>query len=166
MGPAGPAGPTGAVGPAGPAGPQGPSGEGATTVTVVSPRQIVVTWSPLDPFIFFGPMSYLTTVEAYPGQQIRIKGSGWEPGQYIIITICENDIDLAQVIANDCGAFEVFTVLPLAPPLSYGPVSVKAWVLHPDGLYYLEATWPLDIVESQYFNAIWLEWLQYINPPV
>jgi hypothetical protein len=85
-------------------------------------------------------MSYLTTIAAYPGQQIRIKGSGWDPCQVIIITICENDIDLAQVIANDCGAFEVFTTLPLAPPLSYGLVSVKVWILHPDGLYYLEAT--------------------------
>jgi hypothetical protein len=111
-------------------------------------------------------MSFLATVEAYPGQQIRIKGSGWNPGQTVLLTICENDTDLAVAVANNCGAFEVFTALPLAPPLSYGPVSVKAWILHPDGLYYNEATWPLDIAEEQYFFAIWLEWLQFINPPV
>ncbi len=165
-GPTGPAGPAGSVGPAGPAGPQGPSGEGATTITTVSPRQIVVTWSPLDQFIFFGPMSSLTTVEAYPGQQIRIKGSGWEPDQEIIITICEDDIDLVQVVANECGAFEVFVVLPPAPTLSYGPVSVKAWVLHSDGYHWPEATWPLDIATENEFFGIWEEWLQYIKQPI
>jgi len=125
----------------------------------------VVTWSPLDQSIFFGPLAELTTVEAYPGQQIRIKGSGWVPGQEIVLTICSEDLDLAVVKANKCGAFEVFVTLPLSPPLEMGPVSVKAWVLTSDG-YVPEATWPLDIVTKNEFLDTWREWLLYINQPI
>ena len=160
-GPAGPQGEQGPEGEQGPQGEQGPEGEQGPAGPAGPPRQIVVTWSPLDPYIFFGPMSALTTVEVYPEQQIRIKGSGWEPDQEITLTICEDDYLLAEVIANDCGAFEVFVVLPSAPPLDYGPVSVKAWVIHTDGLFHLEATWPLDIVDEGYFFGTWYEWWYY-----
>jgi len=141
-GAAGPAGPTGPAGPAGPAGPQGPQGDPGPT------RQIVVTW---DPQYYWGWSSF-AVVEAMPLQPIRIKGACFDPGDIVIITICKHDLVLVEeVIANDCGAFEVYTTLPSAPPLTYGPVSVRAWIdVDGDGILVkgeLQACWPLDIVE-------------------
>jgi hypothetical protein len=152
QGPEGPEGPEGpAGGPAGPEGPAGPAG---------SVRQIVVTWNPYDQYIYFGPLAFLTAVDVYPGQYIRIKGAGFDPGDIVRITICQNNTLLVEAEANDCGAFEVFAVLPGAPPLTYGPVSLKAWVdVDGDGIFYedgeLQACWPLDIVEESYFFGIW-----------
>lgn len=164
-GPQGPAGPTGPQGPEGPEGLEGPQGPAGTEGPQGPPgpvRQIVVTWDPHDQYLFFGPMSALTTVEAYPGQSIRIKGACFDPGEIVILTICEDDLFLAEAIANDCGAFEVFAVLPGAPPLSYGPVSVKAWIdSDGDGIYELQACWPLDIVWEDYFFSTWNEWWEY-----
>jgi len=127
-------------------------------------RQIVVTWDPDDSYIWFGPLSWLTTVEAYPGQAIRIKGAGFDPQEDVVITICEDDYPLVEAVANDCGAFEVFAVLPMPPNISYGPVSVKAWVLNTEtGLHELQACWPLDIVYENDFFGDWYEWWEYIT---
>jgi len=139
VGPAGPAGPQGPAGPAGPAGPQGPQGDPGPT------RQIVVTWDPQD---YWG-WSYFAVVEAMPGQSIRIKGACFDPGDIVIITICKDNLILVEeVIANDCGAFEVYAVVPRIP---LGPVSVRAWIdVDGDGIFEkgeLQACWPLDIVE-------------------
>ena len=164
-GPEGPEGPPGPPGPEGPQGPPGPPGEGATTVNVYSPRQITVTWDPADPSFFFGPLAHLSTVEAYPEQSIRIKGSGWEPGQEIFLTICSQDLELATVIANECGAFEVFVTLPPSPPLEMGPVSVKAWIITADDDYQSVATWPLDIILEHELIELLFEWHVYISEP-
>jgi hypothetical protein len=71
---------------------------------------------------------------------IRIKGAGFNPGDFVLITICEDDTILTEAIANDCGAFEVFASVP---PLPFGVVSIKAWVTE-----VIEAVWPVNIVES------------------
>ena len=151
QGPAGPAGPPGATGPAGPlgetgaAGPEGPSGPQGTPGP---PRQIVVTWDPED----FSPWHNFAVVEAEPRQSIRIKGSGFGYRDIVTISICEDDIVLVEeVLANRCGAFEVYASIPR---IGYGPVTVRAWlnaeisgddeVTKGD----LQATWPLDIVEE------------------
>jgi len=167
QGPAGSRGPVGLQGSQGPAGPQGAAGPQGEQGPAGPVRQIVVTWDPLDSDLFFGPMSALGTVEAYPGQRIRIKGSCFNPEDDIIITICENDTFLSEAVANDCGAFEVFATLPGVPPLSYGPVSVKAWVdTDDDGFYEKQASWPLDIVPESYFFGQWYEWWSYWAGPI
>jgi len=95
---------------------------------------------------------------------IRIKSACFDPGDYVYITICEDDYPLAEAIANDCGAFEVTAFLPGVPPLSYGPVSVKAWVYNADiEDYELQACWPLDIVYENDFVDDWYEWWDYIT---
>lgn len=127
----------------------------------------MVTWDPYDEDIFFGPMGFLGAVEAYPGQYIRIKGACFEPGEDVIISICQNDIVLTEATANICGAFEVFAFLPGVPPMSYGPVSVKAWCdMDGDGDYELQACWPLDIVQEDYFFETWYEWWTYWAGPI
>lgn len=151
----GPTGPQGEQGPAGPQGEQGPPG---------SIRQIVVTWYTNDQYIWYGPLSWLSAVEAYPEQTIRIKGAGFDIADEIVITICENDYILAYAVANQCGAFEVFTVLPSASSISYGPVSVKAWIYNSESeLYELQACWPLDIIPYTEFMEDWFEWWAYIT---
>ncbi len=136
-GPTGPAGPTGPTGPAGPVGPTGLTGPAGP---VGPARQIVVTWNPNHPF-FTGHTGYcsFTTVEVEPYMPIRIKGAGFNPDDVILLTICENDTILAEAIANDCGAFEVFATVPVLP---LGVVSIKAWVND-----VMEAVWPVNIVE-------------------
>ena len=71
---------------------------------------------------------------------IRIKGAGFNPGEVIRITICEDDTFLVEAVANECGAFEVFATVPV---LRLGVVSIKAWVSE-----VIEAVWPVNIVES------------------
>jgi len=95
---------------------------------------------------------YIVTWQAWYGQEVVLKGSGFDPGVAVTITLCEdNSIWIEEVIPNECGAFEVFTVIPQW--VSLGPVSVRAWyaydVIQGDpgqvlaGL--VQATWPLDI---------------------
>ncbi len=161
QGPVGPAGPQGAAGPQGTVGPQGKQGPPGPI------RQIVVTWDPSDHDIFFGPMSALGTVEVYPGQRIRIKGSCFDPDDTIIITICENDTFLAEAVANNCGAFKVLATLPGVPPLLHEPVSIKAWVdTDGDGVYEKQASWPVDIVPEVYFFNQWYEWWSFWAGPI
>jgi hypothetical protein len=119
-GPEGPEGPQGPAGPQGPEGPQGPAGP---------PRQIVVSYND------YAIIVARTTLTIY------IIGSGFYPGQVIVLTICEEDYYLVEAEANDCGAFYVEVTIPGDCPL--GPASVKAWS---GGV--LEATWPLDIMEG------------------
>ena len=141
-GPTGPAGPAGLVGPVGPEGPEGMQGEPGPT------RQIVITWDSED----FAPWHNFAAVEVEPQQSIRIKGSGFEYRDIITISICEDDIVLvAEVLANRCGAFEVYTSIPKSTEIDYGPVTVRAWLNAEmeDGKVImgdLQATWPLDIV--------------------
>lgn len=84
---------------------------------------------------------------------IRVKGSGFDPGDEITLAICENncildlweteyldgpfeylleDIEEDAIEANDCGAFEVYTYIPdIWSELWYDTavvhVSLKAW---------------------------------------
>ena len=138
-GAAGLAGPEGAEGPQGPQGPAGPA------------RQIVVTcdYEDLDPWHNFA------VVEAEPRQSIRIKGSGFSYRDIVTTSICENNIVLVEeVLANRCGAFEVYTQLPKSSVTGYGPVTLRAWlnaeISDDDEVTKgdLQATWPLDIVEE------------------
>jgi hypothetical protein len=112
-------------------------------------------------------MSSLGAVEAYPGQEIRIKGACFDPDEEVIIAICEHDIILTEAVANDCGAFEVYAFLPGVTTLGYGPVSVKAWTdTDGDGYYELQACWPLDIVKESDFFDYWYEWWTYWAGPI
>ena len=154
QGVAGPAGPTGPTGPAGPPGPEGPEGmQGIPGST----RQIVVTWDPEDLY----PWHNFAVVEAEPRQSIRIKGSGFNYRDIITLSICEDDIVLVEeVLANRCGAFEVYTTLPKSTVIGYGPVSVRAWLnadIEEDKVVkgVLQATWPLDIVEELVYPWEW-----------
>lgn len=169
-GPAGPAGPTGPQGPQGPAGPAGATGAaGAAGVAGVAgaagatgpqgpqgdpgpTRQIVVTWDPQ----YYGGFGYFAVVEAMPRQTIRIKGACFDPDDIVIITICEHNLILVEAEANNCGAFEVYAVVPGIP---LGPVSVRAWIdVDGDGILFekgeLQACWPLDIVD--YLEPPWM----------
>lgn len=151
-GPAGETGPTGSAGPEGPEGPQGPPGPPGP------PRQIVVTWDYED----LAPWHNFAVVEAEPRQSIRIKGSGFNYRDIVTISICEDDIVLVEeVLANRCGAFEVYATIPKSSVIGYGPVTVRAWLnadISADDEVTkgdLQATWPLDIVDEL---EIWAPW--------
>jgi len=157
-GPAGPVGPQGPPGPEGPAGPEGPQGPEGTQGLPGPPRQIVVTWD----IEVLSPWHNFAVVEVEPFQPVRIKGSGFNYRDIITISICENDIVIVEeVLANRCGAFEVFTRIPKSTEIDYGPVTVRAWlnaeiseddeVIRGD----LQATWPLDIVDELIYPWEW-----------
>lgn len=155
-GPAGQAGPPGATGPAGPEGAEGPQGPQGPAG---QPRQIVVTWDYED----LAPWHNFAAVEAEPRQSIRIKGSGFSYRDIVTISICENNIVLVEeVLANRCGAFEVYTQLPRGSVTGYGPVTLRAWlnaeISDDDEVTKgdLQATWPLDIVEELEIWEIWI----------
>jgi hypothetical protein len=155
-GPAGPAGPPGATGPAGLEGAEGPQGPQGLPGP---PRQIVVTWDYED----MAPWHNFAVVEAEPRQSIRIKGSGFSYRDIVTISICENNTVLVEeVLANRCGAFEVYTQLPRSSVTGYGPVTVRAWlnaeISDDDEVTKgdLQATWPLDIVEELEIWEIWI----------
>jgi hypothetical protein len=154
---AGPAGATGPAGPPGPEGPEGPEGPAGPQGIPGPTRQIVVTWDPEDLY----PWHNFAVVEAEPRQSIRIKGSGFNYRDIITLSICEEDIVLVEeVLANRCGAFEVYTTLPRSSDIGYGPVSVRAWLtadIEDDKVVkgVLQATWPLDIVEELVYPWEW-----------
>lgn len=119
----------------------------------------------------------MAIVDAYRTQWIRIKGSGFEPGQLLQLTICEDNLILdlyttghsiiseGYVTVNDHGAFEVLTIVH--PAASYGPASIKAWrySVVADIFYDLQATWPLDIVYEEDFWESWWEWWSIWGTP-
>ena len=197
-GPPGPPGRTGEVGPEGPQGVAGPQGEvgpqgaqgaaGLPGERGVEGPEIVATWVEIYPsksyhLGYIGPFA-VTDVTVwdyaielpYEAAWVRIKGSGFDPGATVVLTICENDtvLDLYiydydvgsgvltdipdYIVANDCGAFEIFTYMPnIWPELIHdgtGPVavvhtSVKAYV---SGA--LMASWALEVwnVNSSCFD--------------
>jgi hypothetical protein len=173
QGPAGPAGATGSQGPAGEPGEPGP--------------QISATWANIAYQVgyYMGDVSVFTindvVVRDYDYETtfptgpcwVRIKGSGFEPGEVVVLTICENDtvLDLYTysymydhsgeltnipnyITANDCGAFEVFTFMPnIWPQVASGDdilvhTSLKAYV---GGLK--QASWPLEVWNNDDFNG-------------
>ncbi|MFC2024141.1 hypothetical protein ACFLTJ_00980 [Chloroflexota bacterium] len=156
-GPTGPVGPPGQTGPAGPEGAEGTTGPQGLQGPPGPTRQIVVTWDIED----LAPWHNFAVVEAEPHQSIRIKGSGFNYRDIITISICEDDYVLVEeVLANRCGAFEVYTNLPSSSVTGFGPVSVRAWLnaeISNDEVIRgtLQATWPLDIVEEL---QIWAPW--------
>ena len=150
-GPQGPPGPEGPAGPEGQQGPQGPPGP---------PRQIVVTWDPED----LSPWHNFAVVEVEPWQPVRIKGSGFSYRDIVTISICEDDfVIVEEVLANRCGAFEVYTRIPRPPEIDFGPVTVRTWLnaeISGDNEVTkgdLQATWPLDIVEELIYPWRWDE---------
>lgn len=153
-GPTGPQGATGPTGPAGPEGPEGPEGAEGPQGPPGPPRQIVVTWDPED----LAPWHNFAAVEVERHQSIRIKGAGFNYGDVVTISICRDNIVLVEeVVANRCGAFEAYATVP---SISYGPVSVRAWlnaVISDDEVTRgdLQASWPLDIVDEL---EIWAPW--------
>ena len=117
----------GPEGPAGPAGPEGPAGAGSTAEIVVVDT------------------SYDATVGYVPS--LMVVGSGFEPGDSVHLTICDEDYVLAEDIeVNDCGAFSEAVSLP-TPSLPV--VSLKAYVDDGDGEFdsgdELMACWPLIV---------------------
>ncbi len=195
-GPAGPAGeepgPAGLVGPAGPQGPQGIAGQPGP--------QISTTWANIAYQVgyYMGEVGEFTindvVVRNYDYEftfptgpcWVRIKGSGFNPGDVVVLTICENDtvLDLYSydylydhsgeltnipdyIVANDCGAFEVFTFMPnIWPQVSAGEsdivahTSLKAYV---GGV--LQASWPLEVWKNNYFRYSLYYFLLNIDAP-
>jgi len=121
-GPAGQPGDQGQRGVRGPAGPAGLDGlDGADGTGSVA--TIVVVDS-----------TYFATVGYAPS--LMVVGSNFVPGDYVDLTICEDDTILAEnILVNDCGAFYKIVTLP---ELSGTVVSLKAWV--GDELW---ACWPI-----------------------
>ena len=200
MGPMGPAGPAGPQGEAGPAGAQGAPGEQGP--------QIAATWAKIwwdiqggvyairnsiGPFDIVDVTVYDYDLSDPFGQHpqwacwVRIKGSGFNPGEVVVLTICEDDTvldlyimdyeysqgeltDIADSITADaCGAFEVFTYMPnIWPGLVTGGggsvavvhTSVKAYV---NGA--MRASWPLDVWNDEVdaFNWDFYSWLLDIS---
>jgi hypothetical protein len=191
MGPAGPAGPVGAQGPAGPVGARGatgPQGEPG-----VEGPQIVATWAQIQEtksysLYYSGPFAIVDVtvwdyeIDGPPSGPawVRIKGSGFEPGDVVVLTICEDDTvldlyvydyetdpgiltDTADfIVANDCGAFEVFTFMPdiwpeLGTETAVVHTSLKAYV--GGGL---QASWALEVWNSELFDWDYYEYLMMI----
>jgi len=132
MGPPGTDGARGPVGPAGPEGPEGPAGEdgaagaGGPQIVVVEP-------------------SYAGYAIVGYAHSVWVLGSGFEPGDSVHLTICEDDTILEEDLeVNDCGAF--FEPVTL-PTLSLPVVSLKAYVDDGDGHFdsgdELWASWPI-----------------------
>ena len=144
----GPEGSQGLPGPAGPQGSVGPQGTQGLRGLPGPTRQIVVTWDSDD----YGAYSYFAIVEAMRGQKIRIKGAGFNSGDSVTISICKDNILLVkEIVANKCGAFEVYKKIP--SDVALGPVSVRAWLnatISEDEVIGgdLQACWPLNIVRS------------------
>ncbi len=89
-------------------------------------------------------------VECVSGIPLRVMGSGFQSGQAILITICEQNTQLGTGTANGCGAFVIDVDLPFKLPVR-ATISVKAWV-HPSAhgmenalVWILKAVWPLYI---------------------
>jgi hypothetical protein len=175
MGPPGDTGARGPVGPAGPEGPRGPAGEDGAGTTA----QIVVSdWAYF--YIGYYPDGYgysfgytTSEVDAYDGYHwLDVAGSGFEPGEEIVITICEDKYVLwlydyeeeeyvTEITANDCGAFYAEFFIDD----SYGywtdifdrAVSVRAWTN-----YYLdEVDDDLYVVDSGDVLASWPLWINW-----
>jgi hypothetical protein len=168
-GPMGPPGDSGARGPVGPAGPQGPAGPAGPAGAGGSTAQIVVLSSmnfqiPYPDYLvqdgdgsygywYFGydyyyGYGYATCdfdISSGGSRWFDIAGSGFEPGEEVVITVCDDYYVLwlydyedseykTEITANDCGAFYAeFLVWDY-----YGywedildnncPVSVRAWI--------------------------------------
>ena len=169
QGPAGPEGPRGKTGPAGLMGPPGvPGVRGPTTqiaVCLIKDRYgtDVAYWPPIC----------ITYIDYEVGEgfdcweYLAVMGSGFEPGEEVVITICDLDCVWEEAIADACGAFIVeldLTELNADQMVylwnnyvsSYMVVAVSAWVNYtiyndPDMGWKLtsgelRAVWPLFIV--------------------
>ncbi len=194
QGPPGRAGETGPQGDPGLAGPAGPQGEvgpvGEQGLPGDQGPQIAATWANIwwddQAYMYLlidrviGPFDIVdVTVRDYDFSEpqtgihpswacwVRIKGSGFNPGEMVVLTICESDTvlnlysydyniddgyltDIADLItADECGAFEVFTYMPnIWPELvtdqeGYAVVEHTAVKAYVDGV--LQASWPLDV---------------------
>lgn len=85
----------------------------------------MVTWDYED----MAPWYNFAVVEVEPRQIIRIKGSGFSYRDIVTISICENNTVLVEeILANRCGALEVYTQLPKISVTGYGPVTVRSWL--------------------------------------
>ncbi len=143
MGPEGPEGPEGPMGPEGPTGLQGPQGpEGPAA----GPMPTIVVGSSKGS----SGAEYVAIWRAAIGETVTIVGSGFTPGDTVIITSCEKDIYWGENPANACGGFRLKTDVP--PRVQSGDtVTVKAWVdLDGDGELEedngeLQATYPLRV---------------------
>ncbi len=165
-GPAGPEGPAGPTGPAGPMGPIGPQGE-------VGPiAQLVVCLADInlpainETYIFYDD----DIVEL--AEDLVIMGAGFEPGEEVVITICDLDCVWEEAIADACGAFSVGLDLSElnADQMVYlynnyvsllKPVAVKAWVNYT--IYYdPDMGWKLT---SGDLRAVWTLVITNQTPP-
>ena len=159
QGPTGPAGPAGPVGPQGPAGPIGDRGQtgpmGPPGLMGPAPTMVVCSGEGANdgqPITYFNDFTGDFVIEIY--------GSNFVIGDFLHLTICENDTILVlnvEVIA--CGTFWVMGLTLLENPGSgiivpEGTHSVKAWVDDGDGVFEDDederwACWPLEVVWGQ-----------------
>jgi hypothetical protein len=122
-------------------GSRGPAGPNATIV--------VAYYNP------GGSDTVITEFTGYITFPIIVYGSNFVPGQHVNLTICENDIVLAEnITVNACGAFVTtsITLDELADGgvvVPEGMLSVKAYVDDGDGVFgagdELWACWPLEV---------------------
>ena len=196
MGPQGEQGEDGERGDMGPMGLTGPRGAtGATGPT----RQIVISWEPYTTYDLpaeasvseyymtshesvsfgFGFLGMDAAIYASEGQYVLIKGAGFEAGQEVKLTICEDNtiLDLFvwgeglesvdSVIANECGAFDIIALIPdfdaVVGVEDSIAATVRAWtntVIDEDVFVngILQATWPLNIVSDDFLFLYTFEW--------
>jgi hypothetical protein len=91
---------------------------------------------------------FYTTWNVDVGQSVVIKGAGFEEGDEVTISICDDNYHWADVTANSCGAFEIDTTVPV--DVDTGPVTVRAWLnasVVDDEVTSgeLMAAWPLEV---------------------
>jgi hypothetical protein len=201
QGPAGPVGPVGPEGPAGVAGVQGAPGEQGPQITA---GWVDVAWnSELELYYIEFRIGYFDIVDVtvydynlsdpagcHPQEAcwVRIKGSGFEPGEVVVLTICENDyvldlytcpyvydngtelIDIEgdTATADDCGAFEVFTYMPNIWPELVTDGEGFAVVVHTSVKAYvgevMRASWPLDVWNDAIDAFSWAFYDHLLHP--
>jgi hypothetical protein len=91
---------------------------------------------------------FYTTWNVDVGQSVVIKGAGFEEGDEVTISICDDNYHWADATANSCGAFEIDTTVPV--DVDTGPVTVRAWLnasVVDDEVTSgeLMAAWPLEV---------------------
>jgi hypothetical protein len=140
-GPMGPPGDPGARGPVGPEGPEGPPGPAGAAGVGGGPQIVVLSF--MDYYGYGYATCDFNCGSGYAW--FDIAGSGFEPGEEIVITVCddyyvlwlydyEDDYYKYEITANDCGAF--YAEFLVDDYYGYWedildndcPVSIRAWI--------------------------------------
>jgi hypothetical protein len=89
-----------------------------------------------------GANNRFAILDVAPGTRVTVKGAGFQPGEILVITICEEDkVLIRRVVANKCGAFIANTTIPALTPDVYSLKALNGEVVR--------AAWPLDIIKKE-----------------